>query len=133
MNSKNSLIFIVEDDIPCGKLIFYYLKNNRFRQVELFTNIRNCLDNMDRKPRILITDYRLKSGNGLILMQEAKKIYPELYCIMLSGMDYEQIISNHNNAESYINKYIKKGCTGMDDLLITLNNWVHNQYVEYFY
>jgi DNA-binding NtrC family response regulator len=132
MKIKDNLIFIVEDDIQCGKLILYFLKRHGFRNVVLFTNGRDCLDNMRQQPDILITDFRLKNTNGLELIRDAKKIHPDFYCILLSGMHHEEF-SSHEITKKYVDKYIMKGCTGMEELLLTLNNWLHIQYVEHYY
>ncbi len=132
MNAKKSLIFIVEDDFPCGKLIYYFLKKHGFKNTELFTRAEDCLINMERKPAVIITDYRLKSMNGLHLIQECRNIYSDFYCILLSGLDMEYIASKEP-VNQYIDRYIMKGCNGMDELLMTLNGWLHNQYVEHYY
>jgi len=132
MSKKNSLIFVVEDDIPFGKLIQYYLMKHGYKNMIVYTHENDCLDNFKRHPDVLITDYRLKCMDGIKLIQKAKKIYPDFYCILLSGMQYDEIFVNGISGQ-YIDKYIRKGLYSMNELVHTLDHCLHTQYVGQFY
>ena len=132
MRRKNFLVFIVEDDVPCGKLLEYYLRKNGYTHVVLFTEENTFLNELKQHPHIVITDFRLKSMNGIELMKYAREIHSGFYCILFSGMNYDEIF-NDETPETYVDKYIRKGLTGMEELLQELDAWTHRQYVEQLY
>lgn len=132
MINKNSLIFVIEDDIPCGKLYQYYLKKNGFKNVHLYKDEKTCLANLKLKPKVLITDYRLNSTNGIKLIQHAKKQYPNFQCILLSGMNYKEIFTDET-PHQVIDKFIMKGLNSLQEVYNTLNSWLQEQYIEQYY
>jgi DNA-binding NtrC family response regulator len=129
MLEKNSLIFVVEDDIPCGKLMQYYLTKNGYKNVIVYTCEKDCLNNFERHPEVLITDYRLKSTDGIKLIQKAKKIFLDFYCILLSGMQQDEIFVN-GISRQYIDKFVRKGLSSMNELVQALDHCLHTQPVE---
>ena len=132
MNKKKCLISIVEDDIPCGKLLEYYLRRNGFNNVALYTDENNFIHNLNKHPQIVITDYRLKATNGVELIRHAKKIYPDFYCILFTGLNYDEICQE-DKSELLIDKYIRKGLYSLTELLTTLNTYSKTQFIEQFY
>jgi DNA-binding NtrC family response regulator len=129
MPEKNNLIFIVEDDVPFGKLIQYYLKRNGFKNVVLFAQANKCLDSFRYHPEIVITDYRLKSYNGLKLIQKAKKIYADFYCILLSGYQEEDIFEAKISKQN-VDIFIRKELDCVHKLIRTVNNYFYPEHVE---
>jgi DNA-binding response OmpR family regulator len=129
MSEKSNLIFVVEDDIPCGKLIQYYLTKHGYKNVIVYTHEKDCLDNFNRHPDILITDYRLKSMDGIKLIQKAKKIYADFYCILLSGMLQDEI-SPSGISGYYVDKYIRKDLNSMNELVHVIDHCLQSQNVE---
>ena len=132
MHINNSLIFAVEDDIPYGKLIQYCLVKNGYKNVKVFTHEKKCLDSFKQHPDILITDYRLKSMDGLKLIQKARRIYPDFYCILLTGMPQDEI-SRLRISKYCIDKYIRKDLKSMQELIRILDYYIQSQYVEHYY
>jgi DNA-binding response OmpR family regulator len=128
MDQNNNLIFVVEDDVPCGMLIKYYLKKNNFENVILFTNENDCLNSMARQPDILITDYRLRSTDGISLIRKAKLINSDLSCILLSGLSFDEIFENNDNMQ-FVDKYIRKSLTSMNELVNMLDHYLVKQYL----
>jgi CheY-like chemotaxis protein len=131
MYNNDSLIFAVEDDIPYGKLILYCFEKHGYKNVIVYTHEKDCLDNFTRRPDILITDYRLKSMDGIKLIQKARKIYPDFYCILLSGMQQDEIFLP-GISRCYIDKYIRKDLNSMQELILALDHYLHSQYVEQY-
>lgn len=132
MSKRSSLIFVVEDDIPFGKLINYYLTKHGYKNVIVYTTEKACLENFERQPDVLITDYKLDSVDGINLIQKAKKIYPNFYCILLSGFAYNEIFVKETK-NLYIDKYIQKSLSSMDELIHTLDHCQYGQFIEQFY
>ena len=105
-NTKNPLIFVVEDNQLYSKLVVSYLKTNKFTNVETFATGEEVLKNMRRNPDIVIQDYLLDGISGIEVLIKAKKIYPEVEFIFLSGNDNIEIAINSMKygASNYIVK-----------------------------
>ncbi len=131
MITKNSLIFILEDDKAYGILIQNCLKKSGFQKVVLFQDENLCLNNMAKHPRILISDYHLNYMSGLQIIKMAKEENKGLYTILLSGDYHKEKFSNDSLQE--IDKYIMKGDHEFEVLVKTLNNLTDQQYDENFY
>jgi len=105
-NTKNPLIFVVEDNQLYSRLVVSYLKTNKFTNVESFATGEDVLKNMHRNPDIVIQDYLLDGITGIEVLIKAKKIYPEVEFIFLSGNDNIEIAINSMKygASNYIVK-----------------------------
>jgi len=105
-NTKNPLIFVVEDNLLYSRLVVSYLKTNKFTNVESFASGEEVLKNMHRNPDIVIQDYLLDGITGIEVLIKAKKINPEVEFIFLSGNDNIEIAINSMKygASNYIVK-----------------------------
>jgi len=105
-NTKNPLIFVVEDNQLYSKLVVSYLKTNKFTNVESFPSGEEVLKNMHKNPDIVIQDYLLDGITGIEVLVKAKKIYPGVEFIFLSGNDNIEIAINSMKygASNYIVK-----------------------------
>jgi len=117
MNSS-VLIHMVDVDENYSKLVKSILVKHNFKHVTLFTNETNCLAQMIKKPKILITGYHLKNMSGLQLIKKARAVYPNFYSILLSG-DFHKDTQNVYDERflQYVDKYIIKGMDDMEDLI----------------
>lgn len=132
MITKNSLIFILEDDKAYGILIQNFLKKSGYQKVVLFQDENLCLNNMTKRPKILISDYHLNYMSGLQIIKKVKEKNSGLYTILLSGAYHKEKFSNDMPLRE-VNKYILKGDHEFEELVKTLNNLVDQYYDENFY
>jgi DNA-binding response OmpR family regulator len=132
MITKDSTIFVVEDDKPYGILIQCYLRKLGFQHIFLFHDEKECLDSMDQYPEVLISDYHLNFMSGLKLIQEARKISSGFYSVLLSGAFHKEKYSNDMPLH-YIDKYIMKGDNELQKLSETLNTFMNPMYNAQFY
>ena len=123
---------MMEDDIPSATLFSYFLKRNGFDGVVLFQDEKTCLASMKLEPKVLITDYQLKTMNGISLVQKARKLYPGFYSILISGMHYREIFTD-NSKEPCIDKFIMKGLDSLQEVYNTLNSLSQEKYIEHYY
>jgi len=123
MFTKDSLIFIVDDDIPYGKLVEMHLRRQGFRNVTFFDDEGICLQNLIYNPHVLITDYHLKYMSGLKLIVQAKIIVRRLYAILLSGAYHKELYSDDISIRD-IDKYIIKGENDRTQLTEILNDFL---------
>lgn len=100
-NSKNPLIFVVEDNQIYNKLVVSYLKTNKFTRVESFLSGEDVLRNMHQNPDIIIQDYLLEGMTGIEVLIKAKKTNPDVEFIFLSGQDSIDIAINSMKYGAY--------------------------------
>jgi DNA-binding NtrC family response regulator len=93
-NQKDPLIFIVEDNQVYNKLVVSYLKSKKFERVESFLTGEDCLNNIYKKPDIIIQDYLLDGINGIDVLKATKKVHPDVEFIFLSGQDSVDVAIN---------------------------------------
>ena len=85
-------IFIVDDDPVLAEMLKDHLSKMTNYQISLFETGEDCLKKLDEKPGIVFLDFFLNSVNkdamdGLEVLQEIKKIDPDVDVVMLSGQD----------------------------------------------
>lgn len=105
-NTKNPLIFVVEDNTIYSNLVVSYLKTNKFTNVESYLTGEEALENMHKNPDLVIQDYLLNGITGIEVLIKAKKIHPGVEFIFLSGNDNIDIAINtmKYGANNYIVK-----------------------------
>lgn len=119
-NTKNPLIFVVEDNQMYNKLVVSYLKTNKFTNVESYLSGEEALNNMHKNPDIIIQDYLLDGMTGIEVLIKAKKINPAVEFIFLSGQDsidiaissmkygaYDYIVKDQMALQKMVNKINK--------------------------
>lgn len=114
-NTKNPLIFVVEDNQMYNKLVVSYLKTNKFTNVESYLTGEEALKNMHKNPDIIIQDYLLDGMTGIEVLIKAKKIYPNVEFIFLSGNDNIDIAINSMKYGAY--NYIVKDQMALQKLV----------------
>ncbi|MDP3644300.1 MAG: response regulator [Bacteroidota bacterium] len=118
-NTKNPLIFVVEDNQMYNKLVVSYLKTNKFTLVESYLSGEDALKNMDKNPDIVIQDYLLEGMTGIEVLIKAKKSNPNVEFIFLSGQDSIDIAINSMKYGAY--DYIVKDQMALQKLVNKIN------------
>ena len=67
---KNSLIFVVEDNIMFLRLIKFQLQNKGYINIKSFTSGTECINNIKQNPDIVILDYSLGDMTGLDVLKK---------------------------------------------------------------
>jgi len=86
-NTKNPLIFIIEDSVVYRDLIVGYLQSKKYKNIKAFKNGEECLKKLQLKPDIIILDYSYEGINGIEFMRKVKEEYPEIDFIFLSAQN----------------------------------------------
>jgi len=118
-NTKNPLIFVVEDNQMYNKLVVSYLKTNKLTNVESYLTGEEALKNMDKNPDIVIQDYLLEGMTGIEVLIKAKKTNPDVEFIFLSGQDSIDIAINSMKYGAY--DYIVKDQMALQKLVNKIN------------
>ena len=118
-NQKYPLIFIVEDNSVYNKLIVNHLRSHKLIRIESFLTGEECLQNIDRKPDIIIQDYLLDGINGIEVLKATRKKYPETEFIFLSGQNDIEVAINSMKYGAY--DYIVKDQYALKKLTDKIN------------
>ncbi len=86
-NTKNPLIFIVQDSIVYKDLIVSHLSAKNFKNLKTFKSGEECMKSMHLKPDIIVLDYSFEGITGLDLMLKLKENHPETSFIFLSAQN----------------------------------------------
>jgi two-component system, OmpR family, response regulator len=112
MNEQHKpVLFLVDDDALFLKsLEIDFLEQSKF-VVETFSTGELCVENLSRKPHVIILDYNLdgiekNAMNGLETLDKIKAYNHKLPVIMLSSQDKIDIAINcmHHKATDYVVK-----------------------------
>jgi DNA-binding NtrC family response regulator len=125
-NIKNPLIFVVEDNQVYNKLVVSYLRSNKLTNIESYLTGEEVLKNLYKKPDIIVQDYLLEKMTGIDVLVKAKKMYPEIEFIFLSGQDSIDIAINSMKYGAY--DYIVKDQMALKKLVDKIHKIlsVHN-------
>ena len=112
---------MIDSDSDYGTSVKINLAKKNFNNFVLFEDEKDCLSNMIKKPKILITGYHLKNSSGLQLIKKAKAIYPDFFSILLSGEFHNETFKVFDERFlQYVDKYIIKGMDDMEELIETV-------------
>lgn len=120
---KSGLIVIVDDEQMVTSAFKTLLKLEGYKNCVSFNNPKEAIEFLkENKPDIIVSDFIMPDMNGLEFLSEAKKLYPDVSKILLTGYaDKENAIRAINEIGLY--KYIEKPWDN-DDLVITIQNGI---------
>lgn len=123
-----SKILAVDDEKMVTSAFKTLFKVEGYTDVNLFNSPQEALDFLaDNKPDLIISDFIMPEMNGLEFLREAKKLYPEVSMILLTGYaDKENAIKAINEVGLY--KYIEKPWDN-DDLLMNVRNGIERSHL----
>ena len=84
-NTKNPLIFIIEDSVVYKDLIVGYLQSKKYKNIKVFKSGEECFNDIELKPDIIILDFSYEGLNGIEFMQKVKENHPAIDFIFLSA------------------------------------------------
>lgn len=80
-------VFLVEDDPWYGEILKHHLEQQPLMEVKLFTNARECLQELEHQPDVVCVDYGLPDMDGDRLLEELLVRLPDLPVIIISGQE----------------------------------------------
>lgn len=78
-------IFVIEDDVVYGEMLKFFLSLNEDNEVIKYTNAKDALANISKKPDLVTLDYSLPDAKGEYVLKKIKEYDPEIAVILLSG------------------------------------------------
>ena len=85
--AKN-LIFLVDDDPVFRKVTQKLLNLNDFPNVETFESGEACINQLQKRPSLIILDFRLEKLNGLDVLKSIKAHQPKAKVVLFSSLDH---------------------------------------------
>lgn len=121
-------ILIVDDDVIVTSALKTLFKVEGIKNFVTFNNPVEAVEYLkENKPCIIVSDFMMPQMNGLEFLTEAKKLYPDVSMILLTGYaDKENAIRAINEVGLY--RYIEKPWDN-DDLLINIKNGIERSYL----
>lgn len=84
-NTRNPLIFVIEDSIVYKELIVGYLQSKNFNNIKTLKTGEECIQLLHLKPDIIVLDYSYDGITGLELMQRVREAHPAIRFVFLSA------------------------------------------------
>jgi DNA-binding response OmpR family regulator len=83
---SKSLIYIIEDDKALGMILKKVLTVNGYENIEVFSDGRHCIDELHKKPALIILDFSLETMNGLDVLKIIKSKRPKSKVVIFSSL-----------------------------------------------
>jgi len=85
---------VVDDEPIVGKTLQRFLEKAGYH-VDVFSDSREAVEEIKKRPfDIIVTDYTMEGYDGLQIMEIAKKKYPDVKVIIITGFIQEAIESD---------------------------------------
>jgi len=80
-------IFVVEDDPTYSRFLQYVLSLNPDFETEVFTNGRDCISQLHKKPAVITLDYSLPDMPGEKVLKAIREFDPDMSVIIISAQE----------------------------------------------
>lgn len=120
MDDKPFKIFVVEDNEWYNRLLVHHLSLNPDYEIESFSNGKDCLNNLHKKPDVVTLDYRLPDMQGLEVLKSIKAENEEIQVILISEQNEIEVVVDLLKYGAY--DYIVKSNDIRERLLNTVQN-----------
>ncbi len=126
--SKSNKVLVLDDEKIVTSTLKTLLSLEGFSNSTYFNNPKEALEYLKfDKPDVIISDFVMPEMNGIDFLIEAKKMYPEISMILLTGYaDKENAIKAINEVGLY--KYIEKPWDN-EDLIINIKNAIERSHL----
>ena len=115
MNSKETNIFIVDDDPVFTNIISKKLKEKDYANIQTFTNGFECLSQLHQSPDIIILDHFLEYEIGMNILKEIKEYDSEINVIYVSSQDKVSVALKAMRYGAVV--YLEKSVPDIDNLV----------------
>ena len=116
MSSKNTKIFIVDDDPVFTRIILQKLNKNKVTNIQTFTNGYECISQLHQEPQIIILDHFLQYELGLNILKDIKEYNSEISVVYVSSQEKGSIVLKalRYGAVEYLEKNVEEINTLVD-------------------
>ncbi|MCD6354620.1 MAG: response regulator [Prolixibacteraceae bacterium] len=86
-NTRNPLIFIIEDSVVFKNLIVGYLQSKKLGNIKTFSSGEECLKELHLNPDLIVLDYSFAGISGFEFMLKVKGDHPDIDFVFLSAQN----------------------------------------------
>lgn len=79
--------FVVDDDGFCRNMYHHYLTELGYKNVSLYADGKDCLNNIEQNPDIIFLDHNMEDITGFEVLIKIKRFNPNIYVIMVSAQE----------------------------------------------
>ena len=99
-------IFVVEDDEAYSKMLKFRLHQSGFANLRVHNSGEECLEEIHKKPHLVLLDFSLVGLNGLDTLRQIKKKSKKSEVIVLTGLKSEKVAQEcfDAGAKDYLQK-----------------------------
>jgi len=120
-------IFFIDDDKVILNLMEFTFQSRHDYAVVCFQTGEECLENLDKDPRVIVLDHILAGAgedklNGLDTLKEIRKVNTHIPVIILTGQGDDTLLSEF--MENGANRYLTKDDFFIDSLIETIQQLI---------
>jgi DNA-binding NtrC family response regulator len=80
-------IFVVDDDLFTLNIYRQGLENMGYENITLFLNGTVCLNNLNKKPKVIFLDHDMNDLTGFEVLKKIKRYNPDIYVVLVSAQE----------------------------------------------
>jgi two-component system, OmpR family, response regulator len=132
INEKIKLFLVDDDALFLKSLEIDFLQHTDFA-VETFSSGEKCLENISKRPDVIILDYHMDSidknaMNGIETLDKIKTINPDIPVVLLSSQDKIDVAVRCMHHHAF--DYVIKSETAFIRLQNTITTFLHREKME---
>lgn len=116
---SKALIFLVDDDLIYGETFKKILEVKKYENVQLYESAEDCIENLGKKPELIILDFSLNGINGLDAVKAIKGKQPKVKIVILTSLNPDKDLES-KCYEAGVKGFFHKNEEGSGQLI----NWM---------
>jgi CheY-like chemotaxis protein len=125
------LIYIIEDDPALGSTLKKILEVKGYENVQLFNDGKLCLDQLHKKPALIILDFSLETLNGLDVLKLIKEKQSKTKVVIFSSLANDIELMEKCKAAGAL-AYFNKNEEGRNQLIDWMNSKLSGGLFSFF-
>jgi DNA-binding NtrC family response regulator len=106
--------FIVDDDPYWTAMLNQILSDVGFNNISLFSNGKDCINNLDQNPGLIFLDYQMADMDGLEVLQKVKQYNNETVVVFCTSQNELSVAINAMKGGSF--DYLTKSVSPVKEL-----------------
>ncbi len=125
---KTLKIYLVEDDVFYADIVADLFEIKKYPRPKIFLSAETMLDNLYKKPDIIILDINLPGMSGAEALKKIKEFDPDIYVIILSAQ--EDVVTAVNTLKHGAFDYIIKNDKAFVRLVKIMEKIKHVEHIK---
>jgi DNA-binding NtrC family response regulator len=113
-NQFTAKTFIVDDDPYWTAMLNQILSDLGFSNISHFSNGKDCINNLDKNPRLIFLDYQMADMDGLEVLQKVKQYNSETVVVFCTSQNELSVAINAMKSGSF--DYLAKSVSPVKEL-----------------